>query len=559
MSATAAPLDTPPAQAAQAQALPHTQTLALAALTVLALALRVTHLGRSLFTDETYSLALAQRGFGHMLGLFGYEANGTPYPILLWPLIRVFGTSEAVLRVPAVLAGTASVPAVWWAARRLGYRAAVALGASALLAINPMAIWYSQEARPYALVVLAACLSFATLPRALEPRRAQRQGRSPARVDGAMVGYVASLALLAYCDLLAAPIALPAQFVIARRSGREGMRRWLWSLVAVLVCCVPLLVAVAIARSRRNALYWLPKLSRGLVEGAVQEFTAGLSGLTAVRWVTVLAMVLLVGAACWRLRSSSRTSGAAQGESGASGEARKDAAAQHPTPRSRLAVAAWWGLAPPALLLAVSAVEPVFWPRYAILALPGLCLLVAEATGQLWDKAPTGTPMRVLAVGCVAAIVVAAAVADVRQQSVVQENWPPITAWLRAERAPGEAVVVDNALVLPSLGYYDPAFRASDGVAIVQEWHDRPLPAGFVGYKDRNSYGSVPVGPPPARVLQELARRGGGGVWMVVSEVDDDLQADPRTGEAVAWARRNCHVQVRESVGVWALHATACA
>ncbi len=144
-----------------------------AALTVLALLLRLSSLSRSLFTDEAYSLALAQRGFGHMFGLFAYEANGTPYPIVLWPLIRIFGTSETLLRLPAVLAGTASVPALWWAARRYTTSAA-ALIAAALLAINPMAVFYSQFARPYALVMLAACLAFGALPRALE--RSARRG-----------------------------------------------------------------------------------------------------------------------------------------------------------------------------------------------------------------------------------------------------------------------------------------------------------------------------------------------------------------------------------------------
>lgn len=511
----------------------------------------MTHLGRSLFTDETYSLALAQRGFGHMFGLFGYEANGTPYPIVLWPLIRVFGTGELVLRVPAVLAGTASVPALWWAAKRLGYREAVALGAAALLAVNPMAVWYSQEARPYAFVVLAACLAFGALPGALEPRAQHAHGQSRSSGGGAArgaLGYVAAMALLGYCDLLALPIALPTQALIARRTGREGMRRWLWSLAAVLVCCVPLIVAAVIARGRRNALYWLPKLSRSLVEGAVQEFTGGLSGVGAVRWVTVLAVVLLVAAALWRARAGRAS------EQGAAAESQRSA-------RSRLAVAAWWGVAPPALLLAVSAVQPVFWPRYAILALPGLCLLVAEAAGQLWER-PRGQVVSVggaVAVACVAAVAAAGLVGDVKQQSVLQENWPAPVAWLRAARAPAEAVVVDNALVLPSLGYYDPAFRASDGVVVVQEWHDRPLPAGFIGYKDPTGYGSVPVGPPSASTLRELAGRGGGGVWIIVSEVDERLQGgDPRSGAAVAWARRHCRVQVRENVGVWVLHATGC-
>src|SRR3981081_4010651 len=115
---------------------------ALPLITLLALGLRVTSLSRSIFADEAYSLALAQRGFGHMVELFGYEANGTPYPIILWPLIRIFGTSEALLRVPAVIAGTASVPALWWAARRFTGPVG-ALLAAGLLAISPMAVWYS--------------------------------------------------------------------------------------------------------------------------------------------------------------------------------------------------------------------------------------------------------------------------------------------------------------------------------------------------------------------------------------------------------------------------------
>src|ERR1700682_1533348 len=100
MSATAAWGEAPPQDAARAEGrTPNSMRSALAALTLLALALRVTHLGRSLFT---------------------YEPNGGPHPIVRCPLTRVSGTSEAVLRAPAVLAGAASVPALWWAARRLG-------------------------------------------------------------------------------------------------------------------------------------------------------------------------------------------------------------------------------------------------------------------------------------------------------------------------------------------------------------------------------------------------------------------------------------------------------
>jgi mannosyltransferase len=501
-------------------AFPRRETAVLVVLAALALALRLSSLSRSLFTDEVYSLALAQRSFGQMLALFGWEANGTPYSIVLWPLIRIFGTGATLLRLPAVLAGTLSVPALWWAARRFTTPAG-ALLAAGLLAVNPMAVWYSQEARSYAFVVLAACLAFGALPRALDRRDGRRM----------WILYIAAMTLLAYSEIFAAPLALPAQALIAWRAGRAGVRRWLWSLLAVLVCCVPLVVAAVISRSRRDALYWLPKTDRALVTLALQEFTAGFSGLTAVRWATLLAAVVLVGVAGWMIARAHSRAGAFP-----------------------LAIALAWGLVPAAALLVVSFVEPIFWPRYAILSLPGLCLALAVAVERLWHSRLGA----VTAAVSVAILVVAAGAADVHQRGYLQENWPPVVAWLRAERAAGEPTIVDNALVLPTLGYYDPSFRAPGGQLIVQEWHDQALPSGFVGFKDRTAYGSVPNGPPSAATFARLARLGHGSLWMVVSEVDLELQEDPRRGAAFAWARSHCHGQVRKDVGVWILHATGC-
>ncbi|HEY4428402.1 MAG TPA: glycosyltransferase family 39 protein [Solirubrobacteraceae bacterium] len=495
------------------------ETAAILAVTALALLLRLSGLSRSLFTDEAFSLALAQRSFGHMLALFGFEANGTPYPILLWPLTRLLGTGEAVLRAPALIAGTASVPALWWAARRFTSPAGAVL-AAALLAINPMAVWYSQVARPYALVVLATCLAFGALPRALDGSR-----RRP------WAGYVAAMALLAYCDILAAPLVLPAHALIAWRSGRPGLRRWLWSLLAVLACCVPLLIAAGISRSRRNALYWLPKPDKGLIQQALQEFTGGFSTVTAVRWATVLAGGLLVAAAAWSIRRRRW-----DGEKGT------------------LAVVAFWGALPGPLLLGVSLVRPLFWPRYVILALPGLCLLVAIAAVWLL-RTRAG---RLAAISCVAVIAVAGAVADSRQRTTAQEEWAAPAAWLRADRTEGQPVILDSVITLPALGYYDSAFRAGDGALVVEEWRDRSLPRGIVGFKDPAGFGSVAAGPPSAATFASAAQRGGGSAWLVVAEAGRARQGDVRSGAAAAWARSHCRVQVRESIAVWVMRATRC-
>lgn len=514
MSATASA----PAASSRPLSAPRVETVALCALTAVAAALRCTSLSRSLFTDEAYSLALAQRGFGHMLALFGYESNGTPYALALWPTIRIFGDGEAVLRAPALLAGVASVPALWWSVRgRVG--PIVALTAAALLALNPMAIFYSQQARAYSMTMLAGILAFGALARALD-------GRSERRV---WVGYVAAMAALAYCDLLAAPIVLPAQALMARRAGAANRRRWLWSLVAVAACCLPLLVAAAIERSRRNALYWLPRPDRSLVVLTVQEFSAGFSGSTAVRWLVLAAAAALVAGALVLARRRRGGEGT-------------------------LPFALAWGLGPPAILLAASFLTPVFYPRYAIVALAGLCLLLAVSADRL---ASVGRSASVLAVCGVAVVATGFVAADVAQRNALQEDWPPAARWL-AQRTPGQPVLVDAATVLPTLGYYAPAFRAPDGDLIVQEWHDRPLPEGFVGFKDPGGYGSVPAGQPSASDFAAAARAAGGSAWLLLSEVDRSLQGDARVGPAATWARAHCRVVVHESTGVWLLRASGC-
>jgi mannosyltransferase len=71
------------------------------------------------------------------------------------------------LRSFSALAGTATVPVAYLAATTLVSRRA-GLITAALVAFSPLMVWYSQEARPYALAVFLAALSFLFFARALK-------------------------------------------------------------------------------------------------------------------------------------------------------------------------------------------------------------------------------------------------------------------------------------------------------------------------------------------------------------------------------------------------------
>jgi 4-amino-4-deoxy-L-arabinose transferase-like glycosyltransferase len=113
------------------------------------------------------------------VGFFDVLANApqgelTPplYTGLAWLWERLFGHGEVAMRSLPALFGTAAIPVAYFAGRELvSHRTGLIV--AALVSVNPLLIWYSQEARPYSLFVLLSALAVVFFARALrEPRRA---------------------------------------------------------------------------------------------------------------------------------------------------------------------------------------------------------------------------------------------------------------------------------------------------------------------------------------------------------------------------------------------------
>jgi uncharacterized membrane protein len=135
--------------------------LCLFAVMLLATALRLPGLAeRSLWLDESYSVWFASLPL-HELWTDAplYETHPPVYYTLLKGWIALFGDGEAAIRSLSVAASAANVLLLALAGRllRLGPRGdRIALLAALLLALNPSVVVYAQEARPYALQMLAA-------------------------------------------------------------------------------------------------------------------------------------------------------------------------------------------------------------------------------------------------------------------------------------------------------------------------------------------------------------------------------------------------------------------
>ena len=128
----------------------------LAGVLVLAAAVRILLLGRALlWTDEAYSVHLAHLDLGTLLEKLLAESTPPLYYILLRLWILLFGDGAVAVRALSVLMGVGAVAAVCLVARRfLSVRAAAVAGL--LLALSPIHVAHSQQARMYPLLCLLA-------------------------------------------------------------------------------------------------------------------------------------------------------------------------------------------------------------------------------------------------------------------------------------------------------------------------------------------------------------------------------------------------------------------
>jgi mannosyltransferase len=238
-----------------------------AGLTALAAALRFATLGvQSYHHDEIVTASRVLRaGFGHAMEAVGFSESAPPlYYALAWLWTQLTGTGEVGLRSLSALAGVATVPVAFLLGAELrGRRAGIA--AAALVAVNPMLVWYSQEARGYALLSLLTAVAALYFVRALNrphgdvPSPGGPYGHSidgTSRRDLTLWGVASALALATHYFAVF-PVALEALWLLRRR-GRAALTG-----LAIVAATGLLLAPLAIHQMSLGHAEWIGDRSLG--------------------------------------------------------------------------------------------------------------------------------------------------------------------------------------------------------------------------------------------------------------------------------------------------------
>mgnify|MGYP001595044439 CR=1 FL=1 len=197
---------------------------------ILGLILRLISLNQSLWLDEAIN-TLAVKNYS-LFDLITQYARADFHPpgwfIILWFWGKLFGYSEIAVRIPSVIFGAITIYITYLIGKKLVSRK-LGIIAALLISVNPLHIYYSQEARMYALATLAVSVSILLFLKAVK-------GEKPN-----LFFLILSNIFVLLSDYIAYFI-FPAQLVFLWFYRKEFLKKWF----------IALLLAVT------SGFWWLP-------------------------------------------------------------------------------------------------------------------------------------------------------------------------------------------------------------------------------------------------------------------------------------------------------------
>jgi uncharacterized membrane protein len=372
---------------------------------------------QSLWRDEVDAIRFSSWSLPELAaGLVQVSHNGPLYFLLLSFWRTFTGNSEYALRFPSAGFGVLLIPLGYALARRLGLSRRAGLLTGLLLTTSPYLLWYSQEAKMYTMLTALVGVAFLAYLKALAGG-----GRWWAV-------FVTATSLSFYTHILA-PLMLIVYVVVGLGHVGPARRRWRGWLVSMALLTGPYLPL---------AWWQAPRLVRGYASGhqfyplseevylLLQLYSRGLIRFAGLLPVIAALFLLLAGLflsipPARRVQFNSR------------------------------AVLAAWLLIPPLAVYLISLRVPVFEDRYLIYITPAFYLLLAAGLTKLrrhWRW--------LAALGLGTALLVNGLGLHLQQRQPIKADFRAAAAWLAAQPAAPNAIMVQIPYLQHTLNYYYP-------------------------------------------------------------------------------------------------------
>ena len=401
------------------------QRALLIAILVAAAGLRIHSLGsKSLWLDEIVSVQHVRGSFGQMLGEVAQHDAHPPLYYISQYAARIFGRSEFAVRLPSALCGIALVYVVYRLGRSLLHETA-GVAAAGLAAISGFAVFYSQEARPYALAMLLAACSAWVLAELLK-----RDEDHSAEAKWWWIAYtlLGAAMLYTFYYLAFALLAEAAAVLATRRRTRAFIVRWLISRMAVAAAFAPYMIVVvnriaglpaSVGQSHSQVLASLPGAYVQMLTGIDPAMLHGSTPVTAFVYAAGIVPIAAGLVLLWRTKTDARA----------------------------LAVLAASLAVPAAALVVLPWRLQIFEAKHLAFVAPALLILAA------WLPVRIRRPIAWLPMGLIV-ILNAYSLAVYYSPQFQKERWPEACRIVHANVQPGDAILFNPYYLAYGFVYY---------------------------------------------------------------------------------------------------------
>jgi len=299
--------------------------------------------------DEGATVLAVSRTYPQLVRMLGnIDVVHGGYYSLMWVITQIGGTSELAVRLPSAVAVAAAAGTLAALGRQLA-GAMAGLAAGLVFAVLPTMSYYGQLGREYAFVIALATLASYLLVRAIDDFPGRRRWLAAYAVT------LMALGLANLSGLLLIPAHALSLAAMARR-GRGRVQRfmagWLTACGAAVLAVTPVMLA---GDRQIHQIHW--------VKAPGLEQVIGVTGLIGPLYLFGAVAAITVTAAI----------------AGAGRVIHQPGPARPVWPAKLRALAVPWLLLPPAVLLTISLIHPVYAFRYIAFCLPAAALLIGTA------------------------------------------------------------------------------------------------------------------------------------------------------------------------------------
>jgi len=249
----------------------------------LTLVLRLFHLGAwSFWEDEALTILLARQPVSALIAIITAADVHPPLYFLLVKAFMLFGQSEFIIRLPSALCSTGAVLTLYLIGRDL-FDEQVGLVGALLMTISPLQLFYAQEARVYAQLLLFTGLSSWAFIRALDSHSNRWWGL-----------FIVSTILVCYTAYFAFPVVLAmALYVLLIDRRWKSIWRFGLSMAVIAGLYLPWLGVLFFQTRSVLASFWIEPAHPLILLTTLSGFFVGIS-LPAF-WIAVsLAVTLMI-------------------------------------------------------------------------------------------------------------------------------------------------------------------------------------------------------------------------------------------------------------------------